>query len=147
MLEQNKMIDRRAIEEVWNGRNYDLVDELVASDFVGHASSPDQELHGPEAVKQFYMSLHSAFPDIRFTVDDQIAEGDRVVTRWTARATHRGDFQGIPATGKPGVITGVTIDRIAGGKLVECWTEMDDLGLLQQLGALPSPEQAQSTTS
>jgi steroid delta-isomerase-like uncharacterized protein len=138
----NKMLERRAIEEVWNQGNYALIDEIVASDYLGHSSNPATETHGPEGVKQFYMALHSAFPDIHFVIEDQVAEGDKVVTRWTARATHNGEFQGIPPTGNRGELTGITIDRIAGDKIVECWTEIDDLRLLQQLGAIPGPEQA-----
>jgi steroid delta-isomerase-like uncharacterized protein len=142
MSEENKMLERRAIEEIWNRGNYDLVDEIIASDYLGHSSNPATETHGPEGVKQFYMALRSAFPDIRFAIEDQVAEGDKVATRWTARATHNGEFQGIPPTGNRGELTGITIDRIAGGKIVECWTEIDDLRLLQQLGLIPSVDVA-----
>lgn len=141
MSEQNKTLVCRAVEEVWNQGNYAVVDELVASDLVVHASTPAGEIHGPEGVKQFYASLREAFPDIHFTIEDQIAEGDRVVTRWTARATHTGEFQGIPPTGKQGRLTGIDIDRIANGKVVECWPNADELGLLQQLGVIPTPGQ------
>lgn len=144
MSEENKKLERRAIEEVWNQGNYAVVDEIVASDYIGHSSNPATETHGREGVKQFYMALHRAFPDIHFTIEDQIAEGDRVVTRWAARATHQGEFQGIPPTGNRGDLTGITIERIADGKIVECWTEIDDLRLLQQLGVIPSPEQARA---
>jgi steroid delta-isomerase-like uncharacterized protein len=137
MSDHNKALERRAIEEVWNRKNYAVVDELVASDYVGHSSAPATETQGPEGFRQFYAALHTAFPDIHFTIEDLIAEGDKVVTRWTARATHRGEFRGIPPTGMTGVITGVTIDRIANGKFVECWTHLDELGLLRQLGVLP----------
>lgn len=146
MSERNKMLERRAIEEVWNRGNFALVDELVASDYLGHSSTPTNETHGPEGYKQFYAMLRRAFPDIHFTVEDQIAEGDRVVTRWTARGTHTGDFQGLPPSGQHGAITGITIDRLANDKVVECWTNADDLGLLQQLGVIPAPAQAGSST-
>jgi steroid delta-isomerase-like uncharacterized protein len=141
MSEQNKTLVRRAVEEVWNRGNYAVVNELVASDIVVHASTPDGEIHGPEGVKQFYATLRRAFPDIHFTIEDQIAEGDRVVTRWTARGTHRGEFNGIPPTGKQGAISGIDIDRIADGKVVECWPNADELDLLQQLGVIPVPNQ------
>ncbi len=85
--------------------------------------------------------LLEAFPDSQLPVEDQIAEGDKVVTRWTCRATHTGEFQGMPPTGKYTTMTGTTIFRIANGKLVEGWTNADMLGLLQQLGAIPAPEQ------
>ncbi len=142
MSEQNKALARRAIEELWNRGNYALIDEFVASDFVIHASTPAAEIHGPEEAKQFLTMLHAAFPDIHFTIEDQVAEGDKVSTRWTAVATHMGEFQGIPPTGKRVRLAGMDIDRIANGKVVECWEHSDELGLLQQLGALPAPEQA-----
>jgi predicted ester cyclase len=81
--------------------------------------------------------LDTAFPDLHFTIEDQIAEGDKVVNRVTARGTHLGDFRGIPPTGKQVTVAGITIDRIAGGKLVESWTSWDFLGILQQLGVVP----------
>ena len=96
MSEQNKALERRAIEEVWNGGNFAVVDELVASDYVGHASTPADETQGPEGIKLFFVTLRQAFPDIHFTIEDQVAEGDRVVTRWTALATHTGVLNGIP---------------------------------------------------
>jgi len=139
MSQQNKMLMRRGIEEMWSRGNDPVVDELIASDFVGH--SPPDQIHGPAGVKHYFATLRTAFPDIHFTIEDQIAEGDRVVTRWTARATHTGEYQGIPPTGKQSVVTGITIDRVAGGKVVEGWTNFDLLGLLQQLGVLPAPEQ------
>jgi steroid delta-isomerase-like uncharacterized protein len=136
MSEQNKMIVRRAIEEVYNQGNLDVIDELVSSDFVAHASSED--IHGATGMKQFVASLRQAFPDLLMTIQDQVAEGDKVVTRWTARGTHTGAFHGIPPTGKEGSMTGIDIDRVVAGKTVECWTSTDDLGLLQQLGVVPA---------
>ncbi len=141
MSEQNKMLVRRAIEEVWNLGNFAVVDELAASDIVVHASTPADEIHGREGVKQFYATLRAAFPDLHFMIEDQIAEGDRVVTRWTARGTHIGVFQGLPPTGKQVRLTGIDIDRIADGKVVECWPNADELGMMRQLGVLPAPEQ------
>ena len=140
MSAQNKMIERRLIEEVWNQGNFSVVDEVVARDYIGHSSTPAGETHGPAGYKQFYAALREAFPDFQVTVEDQIAEGDKVVTRWTARGTHLGEFQGIPPAGRRGAITGITIDRIANGKVVECWTNADDLGLLRLLGVVPVPE-------
>jgi steroid delta-isomerase-like uncharacterized protein len=100
MSQQNKALVRRAVEEVWNRGNFAIVGELVASDLLIHSSTPGDDIQGPEGVKQFYTTLRAAFPDIHFTIEDQIAEGDRVVTRWTARATHKGEYQGVPPTGK-----------------------------------------------
>ena len=141
MTEQNKRLMRRDVEEVWNGANYALVDEIVASDYAGH--QPRNEAKGQEGYKQFFVMLRSAFPDIHFTIEDQIAEGDRVMARWTAHATHKGVFQGIPPTGKQGVVTGMTIYRVANDKVVEGWTNVDELGMMQQLGIIPAPRPAQ----
>ncbi|HUG16887.1 MAG TPA: ester cyclase [Thermomicrobiales bacterium] len=138
MSEQNKVLERRLIEQVWNEGNLSVADEVVARDYTGRQSRG--ETRGPDGFKQYFAMLRGAFPDIHFTIEDQIAEGDRVVTRWTAHATHQGPFQGIPPTGNPGVVTGITINRIANGKLVEGWTNLDELGLLQQLGVIPAPE-------
>lgn len=138
MSEQNKILERTLIEEVWNRGNFALVDQLVSPDFRGHSSSPENDTRGTEGYRRYYAALQRAFPDIHFTIDDQVAEGDRVVTRWTARGTHRGEYAGIPPTGREGVITGVTTDRIVDGRTVECWTSLDELGLMRQLGVIPS---------
>lgn len=138
MSEQYKVMARRAIEEVYNGGKLDLVDELAADDFVIHL--PSRDIHGSSGAKQYIATLRESFPDIHFTIDDQVCEGDTVVTRWTASGTHTGEFQGIPPTGRQGVISGVDIDRIADEKVVECWVSLDELGLLQQLGVIPTPE-------
>jgi steroid delta-isomerase-like uncharacterized protein len=137
MSEQNKAFVRGLIEEVIGQGNFSLVEELVAPDYIGHSASP--ELNTREGHKQFLMALRRAFPDLRITIEDQITEGDKVVTRWTARGTHQSEFMGIPPTGKQVVMSGIDIDRMANGKLVECWTRSDDLGLLHQLGAIPAP--------
>ena len=140
MSQYNTMLVRRAIEEIWNRGDYTVLDEFVADDIVIHVSPPGEEIHGSEGIKQFYAALRAAFTDLHFTIEDQVAEGDRVVTRWRATGTHDGEFQGIPPTGYSVRITGIDIDRFAGGKVVECWPEANELGLLQQLGVLPSPE-------
>jgi steroid delta-isomerase-like uncharacterized protein len=137
-----KMIARRYIEEVWNGGDLALIDEIFARDFVNHTPSPGQ-LAGREGLKQFIASLRSASPDVHFTIDDVIAEGDRVVTRWTARGTHHGDLMGAPPTGKRITVSAIAIDRIVNGRIVEHWAVRDDLGLVQQLGLIPSQEPAQ----
>jgi steroid delta-isomerase-like uncharacterized protein len=135
MSEQNKTLVRRVIEEVYNQGNLSVVDELAASDLLIHMTS--QEIRGREGAKQYVVALRAGFPDLHMTIEDQIAEGDRVVTRWTARGTHTGQFQGIPPTGKEVRVAGTDIDRIADGKTVECWGHVDELGMLQQLGAIP----------
>lgn len=137
MSDQNKQLMRRAVEEIWNQRKFDLLHEFVASDFVIH--TPHDDIHGREGATQLYSMLYQAFPDLHFTIEDQLADGDSVVTRWTATGTHQGEFQGIPATNKQVRMTGTDIDRIANGKVAECWTTTDDLGLLHQLGVVPPP--------
>jgi steroid delta-isomerase-like uncharacterized protein len=139
MSEQNKAFVRRLIEEVIGRGNFALVEELVAADYVGHSSPP--EINTREGHKQFLVALRQAFPDLQIKIEDQIAERDKVVTRWTARGTHQGEFAGILPTGKQVVMTGIDIDRIANGKLVECWTKSDDLSMLQQIDAIPAPAQ------
>ena len=136
--EQNKAMDRRVYEEVWNGGNLAVVDELVAANYVDHDQDPNGTLEGVEGPKQSVTMYRTAFLDVHFTIEDQIAEGDLLVTRWTARGTHQGAFRGIPATGKQAVVTGISISRVADGKFIEGWTNFDALGLLQQLGAVPS---------
>jgi len=135
--EQNKAMDRRVYEEVWNGGNLAVIDELVAANYVDHDQEPTGALEGLEGLKQSVTMYRTAFPDVHFTVEDQIAEGDRVVTRWTARGTHQDAFMGIPPTGKQAMVTGISITRVASGKVVEGWTNFDALGLLHQLGAVP----------
>ena len=100
MSDQNKILVHRSVEKIWNRGHFAIVDEFVASDIIIHSPTPGSEIHGPARVKQFYATLRAAFPDIHFTIEDQVAEGDRVVTRWSARTTHRGEFQGIPPAGK-----------------------------------------------
>jgi steroid delta-isomerase-like uncharacterized protein len=139
MSEQNKSAVRRVIEEVWNRGNATVVDDLVANDYIGHAASlAAGGTQGPEGYKQFFADQRRAFSDIHYTVEDLVAEGDRVAVRWTALGTHTGVFQGLPPTGKHGQVTGTSFFRVANGKLVECWTQMDELGMLQQLGVIPT---------
>ena len=135
-VEENKAIARRGVEEVWNQGKLDVIDEIFATDYVGHyVGSPD--IHGPEGEKQFVTMYRTAFPDFHVTVHDMIAEGDKVIGRWTATGTHKGDLMGIPPTGVQETHTGITIERIADGKVVEVWINWDALGMLQQLGVIP----------
>jgi steroid delta-isomerase-like uncharacterized protein len=139
MSDQNKALARRAIEEVWNQANLAVIDELVAPNATFHDPSvPDGKFTGPAGMKQFIQIYRGAFPDVRLTINDQIAEGDKVCTRWTATGTHKGELMGIAPTGKHATVTGVDIDRYQGGKVVEAWASYDMLGLLQQLGVVPS---------
>ena len=140
MSEQNKRVIRRFLTEVCNKGNIALIDELFACDWVGHA--PRKEFNGPEELKLFVVAQRRAFPDLELIVEDQIAEGDKVTTRWTAHGTHLGEFQGILPTGGQVTMTGISIYRIANGKFIEGWTSTDLLIVLQQLGAVPTPEKS-----
>ena len=139
-IEKNKQTVPRAVEEIWNGAKYENLDEFLATGFIGHTSSPDLKIVGAEGVRKLFSELRNAFPDLRYTITDQVAEGEKVVTYWTAEGTHRGIFKGIAPTGKRIKITAIDIDRLVNGKVVECWNNMDELGLLQQLGVVPVME-------
>lgn len=135
--EQHKALVRR-FTEVVNTGDVDALDEVVVRDLVDHAAFPGQP-SGLEGYKQSLALGRRAFPDGRITIEDMIAEGDKVVTRYTSRGTHRGEFLGMLPTGKVVAFTGVVIHRIAGGKIAEEWGNWDQLGLMQQLGAAPVP--------
>ena len=141
MSDANKAVVRRYIEEVWNNRNLSLIDELTASSYVDHDPyNPD--VRGPEGLRQNVSKYQSAFPDLQFTIEDLLAEGDRVVTRFTWSGTHQGTLEGIAPTGRPVSGTATLVSRVADGQIQEDWVNWDALGLMQQIGAIPSPEQA-----
>jgi non-heme chloroperoxidase len=134
-VERNKATFRRYIEEVWKDEQLDIADEIFAEKYLSHQSDGTALERGPEDVKKFVMEYRTAFSDIEDIVEDMIGEGDRVVTRWTLRVTHTGEFRGIPATGKRITITGIGIFRFSEeGKVVESWDSLDQLGMLRQLG-------------
>ena len=142
--QENKALTRRVLEEIFTEGNLDLADDLIAPDFVDHDSAMPEEVHGIEGFKDFVRMFRSAFPDLHVEVQDQVAEGDKVATRWTASGTHEGELAGIPATGNWVEITGMEISRISGGKIAEIWDNYDVMGMMQQIGAIPSPEEAQA---
>lgn len=145
MMEDNKRIARRAVEEMFAGGRLELADEIFASDWVGHDVAMPEPSRGRDGVRQVVQGYRMAFPDLSLTVDQQIAEGDSVCTRWTARGTHGGEFFGAPATNKQATVTGMTIDRIRDGQILESRTNWDALGLMQQLGlvSMPMPSPAE----
>src|SRR5437660_9411018 len=136
--EANKASVRRFYDEVFNKKNRAAIDEFVDPSHVDHTAPPGTP-GGLKGVKQTLTMYLTAFPDLYFTVEDIIAEGDKVVARLTVRGTQQGAFMGIAPTGKQGTVTAIDINRIVGDKCVEHWLEMDTLGLLQQLGAIPAP--------
>jgi len=136
-VEENKAIATR-FYEVYNGGNMGLIDELFSPEFVGRdLNDPSQERHGPEGVKRVVEAFRNAFPDLKGTLEDQTAEDDKVVNRYTGRGTHRGEFLGIAPTGREVELSGVTIFRLREGKIVVAWDFYDGLGLLRQLGTMP----------
>lgn len=136
MLEENKALVRRFYQDAYTQGRLDLIDELFAADYVGH-SPAGPEMHGPAAARHVVSSFRAAFPDLRFTLDDLIAEGDRVVVRSTLRGTHQGAFFGVAPTGKSVTLPGITIHRVAAGRIVESWISFDNHSLMQQLGPAP----------
>jgi len=134
MSAENKALVRRLFEELWSKGNLIVADELFAANYLHHDPSTPDLGRGPEGEKKRATLYRNAFPDLRVTIDDLIVEGDTVVTRWTARATHKGELRGIAPTGRQITVTGISIARISGGKFVEGWVNWDALGLMQQLG-------------
>jgi steroid delta-isomerase-like uncharacterized protein len=136
--EENKALMRRIYEEVFNQKNLVAIDDFIAPNFVNHSAAQLGMTGGDlEHVKQFLSMVMQAFPDLHYTVEDLVAEGDKVVARLTISGTQQGAFMGIPPTGKHATISDIEIFRITGGKAVETWVQVDFLGLLQQLGAIP----------
>lgn len=132
--QENKNVLRRLYAEFVDQGNAQVLEEIVAPDFVTETAPA---VKGAEAVKAIVLPVREAFPDLRHTIHELVAEGDRVAVRWTMKGTHRGPFSGIPATGKPVAFGAISIYRFQDGKIAELWAQVDRLGLLQQLGAVP----------
>ncbi|MFN2122681.1 MAG: ester cyclase [Candidatus Promineifilaceae bacterium] len=137
-IETNKAIVRRYFDQVLNEQRHDLAEEFLAEniELQGTGLAP-----GLDAVKQFLTMITAAFPDAHYTVEDMVAEGDRVVARTSFNGTHQAEMQGIPATGKKVSIPGITIFRLDNGKIAEGWVLNDNLSMMQQLGAIPVPQE------
>ena len=132
--EDNKALMRKSFEEVWTKRNLAFTYESMSPDYVMHY--PTGPVYGIEGAEQYATMWWTAFPDIRFTIEDLFAEGDKVVLRWAVRGTHQGALQGIAPTGKQKTFTGIFITRFEGGKGVETWAEFNALESMQQLGVI-----------
>jgi predicted ester cyclase len=143
MSEDNKAVARRFFEIFGEG-NTDALDQILAPDAVDHDPYNPHANEGLEGAKKTMEMYREAFPDIHFDVDEQIAEGDMVVSRWSGSGTHEGVLMGIEPTGTKTTTTGIGIDRIQDGKVVESWNSWDTLGLMTQIGATPQPEAAQA---
>lgn len=134
--EENKELVRR-LDAIWDG-DLDIVDELVAADYTNHNSMVPDAPPGPEGFKRNVSALLTAFPDIEFSIEDIIAEGDRVVFRAEGRGTHEGELMGIEPTGREITLSGIVIFRVEDGQVAERWAQYDTLGMLRQMGALPA---------
>ena len=143
--EANKAIVRRFFEEAFGKGNLTVLDEIIAPEQVSGGPNAFPGIPaGPEGQKMLITAYRNAFPDIHFTINEQVAEGNMVVTRWTGQGTHNGELAGLPPTGKPATVVGMGVDRIEDGKIVESWGLFDQLGMLQQLGVIPVQAQTGS---
>ena len=133
MSEENKAIARRFLTEIQNKKNLAIIDELVADDFVGHTAN----VRGHSQLKQAVIQNLTEFPDLRVTIEDQVSEGDRVVSHCTARGTHRGTYRGVAPTGNLVTYSVVNIHRLADGKIAEGWRVADRLDIMGQIGGMP----------
>jgi steroid delta-isomerase-like uncharacterized protein len=140
MSEENKALVRRYFEEIWDKGNLDSIDELFTTNFVRHGpTGTEGEVRGLEGFKGLVTMYRTAFPDLQVPIEELIAEGDRVVSRWTARGIHQGELMGNAPTGNQLSVTGIIVDRISGDKIEEEWVDYDTLHLMQQIGAVPRP--------
>jgi steroid delta-isomerase-like uncharacterized protein len=137
MSEQNKAVVRRLFEELWNKGNLSVADQLFSTNYAHHDPSTLDFGRGPESERKRATLYRTAFPDLQLTIEDLLAEGETVMARWSCRGTHKGDLSGIAPTGKQFNISGVTIARLANGKMAEGWVNWDAQGLMQQLGVVP----------
>jgi steroid delta-isomerase-like uncharacterized protein len=145
-VEDNKAVVRRSIEQGENRADLGVLEDCYATDYVHHDPANPAVRDWP-GLKEAFRGYFAAFPDGQVVIDDLIAEGDKVVKRWTSRGTHQGEFAGIPATGKQVTYTGTVTYRLAGGKIVEAWWNYDLFGMLQQLGAIPTPAEPAAATA
>ncbi|MGW4370555.1 ester cyclase [Nocardia takedensis] len=142
MSEQNKAAAKRLFD-AWNTRDLDVFAEVIAPDCIDHdPQNPFTDIHGPECLQRLARMYLAAFSDQRFLVNEQIAEGDFVTTRWTGTGTNDGEMMGMPPTGKSAVVQGITINRFRDGAIVESWGCWDTLGMMQQLGVVPAAHPA-----
>ena len=139
MSEANRAVVRRWFDEIYSKKRVELMNELHAEDYVWRGPG-GVTITSRDGMRELLGVYTAAFPDVDFTVEDQMSDGDQVVTRWTARATHSGEFDGIQPTGNSIMFTGITISRLENGRLVEEWENFDELSLMRQIGAVPSAD-------
>jgi steroid delta-isomerase-like uncharacterized protein len=136
-MTDNATTNRSVLERVWGGGEVDLLDEVTSPGYRFHDPTQPEPL-GVEDEKRLVTDFRAAFPDLRFTIEDEVADGDAVAQRWTARGTHRGEFMGLAPTGREFAVAGNSFVRFRDGKLAEVWTTWDALGLLRSVGAIPA---------
>ena len=144
MSSDNRAIVLRLYEEVWNKRRLEFASELISPSHALHGANFSGSSIGPEAYGRQVSLFVAGLPDLRFAIEDTVVENDKVVACWTISGTHKGEFMGVPATGKKVSIEGMTIHHIADGKIMDSYSSWDALGVMQQLGAVPVPGQSKS---
>jgi predicted ester cyclase len=140
MSVQNKVAMRRIFEEAWNQGDFTVVEEILSPDYMAHFAPPGAPA-GREGFRWFITMYRTAFPDLQLQVDDMMADGDKVISRFTIRGTHTGQLMNIAPTNKEVTVTGIVIVRFENGQNIEAWGETDRFGLMQQLGVIPTPQQ------
>ncbi len=143
--EHNKAIIRRLVEEVYNGDDLDVLEEILSPDFVNHSAVPEHQ-HGIVGFKHVNRWVRAGFSDAHYEIEDMIAEGDRVVVRYTIHGTHKGELLSIPRTNRQLTLTAIEIYRLAESKIEEQWVNLDALGMMQQLGVIPDPSQSEQAS-
>jgi steroid delta-isomerase-like uncharacterized protein len=147
MSAANKAIVQRLYEEVWNRRKLEVIKEIISPSHALQAPNMSGSSIGPEAYKRNVLAFLAGFPDLRWSIEDTIAEKDKVVACWTISGTHKGDYLGIPATNKKVSVEGITIHNVAGGKIMDSYSNWDVLGMMQQLGVVPPLGQSKTVTA
>jgi steroid delta-isomerase-like uncharacterized protein len=147
MSAANKAIVQRLYEEVWNRRKLEVIKEIISPSHALQAPNMSGSSIGPEAYKRNVLAFLAGFPDLRWSIEDTIAEKDKVVACWTISGTHKGDYLGIPATNKKVSVEGITIHNVAGGKIMDSYSNWDILGMMQQLGVVPPLGQSKTVTA
>lgn len=143
MADEHEAIIRRSIEEVWNGGRLEVIDELVADEYVRYESALPRVVRGRAELKEAVRLYRNAFPDLNVVIEDMVSSGDLVTTRWRASGTHRGDLLGLRPTGRRSEVTGLDLARIREGRVREEWQEWNEASMLRQLGVLPERESTQ----
>ena len=147
MAADNKAIVRRLYEEAWNSRRLEVVSEIISPSHALHAPNISGSSMGPEAYKRQLSLFLAGYPDLRITLEDTIAEKDKVVASWSISGTHKGNFMGVPPTNKKVSVYGITIHHIANGKIMDSFSNWDVLGMMQQLGVVSVPGHPKSVSA